>query len=50
MISDEWVANLKSLAVKHPEMFKSESDVFKVIREIKNEPTHFLKNTRDDVA
>nr|DAP02256.1 MAG TPA: hypothetical protein [Caudoviricetes sp.] len=50
VISDEWVANLKSLAVKHPEMFKSESDVFKVIREIKNEPTHFLKNTRDDVA
>ena len=50
VLSDEWVANLKSLAVKHPEMFKSESDVFKVIREIKNEPTHFLKNTRDDVA
>ena len=50
VISDELVANLKSLAVKHPEMFKSESDVFKVIREIKNEPTHFLKNTRDDVA
>ena len=50
VLSDEWVANLKSLALKHPEMFKSESDVFKVIREIKNEPTHFLKNTRDDVA
>ncbi|WP_035142481.1 LPD23 domain-containing protein [Campylobacter concisus] len=50
VLSDEWVANLKSLALKHPEMFKSESDVFKVIREIKNEPTHFLKNTRDNVA
>ena len=50
VLSDEWVANLKSLALKHPEMFKSESDVFKVIREIKNEPTHFLKNTRDDVT
>lgn len=50
VISDEWAANLKSLAVKHPEMFKSEADVFRVIKEIKDNPTHFLENTKDDVA
>ena len=50
ILTDEWAANLKSLAVKHPEMFKSEADVFRVIKEIKNNPTHFLENTKDDVA
>ena len=50
ILTDEWAANLKSLAVKHPEMFKSEADVFRAIKEIKNNPTHFLENTKDDVA
>ncbi|MDL0090025.1 hypothetical protein, partial [Campylobacter gastrosuis] len=50
VLNDEWVANLKSLAIKHPEMFKSEADVFRVIKEIKDNPTHFFKNNRDDMA
>lgn len=50
VLSDEWAANLKSLALKHPEMFKSEADVFRVIKEIKENPTHFFKNNRDDAA
>ena len=50
VLSDEWAANLKSLALKHPEMFKSEADVFRVIKEIKDNPTHFFKNNRDDAA
>lgn len=50
VLSDEWAANLKSLALKHPEMFKSEADVFRVIKEIKDNPTHFFKNNRDDIA
>ena len=49
-LSDEWIANLKSLALKHPEMFRSEADVFRVIKEIKDNPTHFFKNNRDDAA
>ena len=31
-------------------MFKSEADVFRVIKEIKDNPTHFFKNNRDDIA
>ncbi|MPB72136.1 hypothetical protein CFT13S00388_09010 [Campylobacter fetus subsp. testudinum] len=50
VLSDEWSANLTKLAKKHPEMFKSEADVFRVIKEIKDNPTHFFKNDRDDVA
>ena len=50
VLSDEWIANLKSLALKHPEMFRSEADVFRVIKEIKDNPTHFFKNNRDDAA
>ena len=47
VLSDEWIANLKSLALKHPEMFRSEADVFHVIKEIKDNPTHFFKNNND---
>lgn len=47
ILSDEWSANLKSLAVKHPEMFRSEADVFRVIKEIKDNPTHFFKNDNE---
>ncbi|AKT91987.1 PBECR2 nuclease fold domain-containing protein [Campylobacter gracilis] len=50
VLSDEWAANLKSLAVKHPEMFKSEADVFRVIKQIKDNPTHFLENTNENTA
>jgi hypothetical protein len=50
VLSDEWIANLKSLALKHPEMFRSEANVFRVIKEIKDNPTHFFKNNRDDAA
>ena len=50
VLSDEWAANLKTLALKHPEMFRSEADVFRVIKEIKDNPTHFFKNNRDDAA
>lgn len=47
ILTDEWAANLKSLAVKHPEMFKSEADVFRVIKEIKNNPTRFFANNNN---
>lgn len=50
VLSDEWRANLTKLAKKHPEMFRSEADVFRVIKEIKDNPTHFFKNYDDDVA
>ena len=50
VLSDEWAANLKSLAIKHPEMFKSEVDVFRVIKQIKDNPTHFLENTNENTA
>ncbi|WP_096024673.1 hypothetical protein [Campylobacter lanienae] len=50
VISDEWRANLTKLAKKHPEMFRSEADVFRVIKEIKDNPTHFFKNYDDDIS
>ena len=50
ILTDEWAANLKSLAVKHPEMFKSEADVFRVIKEIKNNPTRFFANNNESNA
>ena len=48
--ADEISADLDYLASKHPEMFKKPSDVFKLVREIKNEPTHFFNNYRLDYA
>ena len=50
ILTDEWAANLKSLAVKHPEMFKSEADVFRAIKEIKNNPTRFFANNNEGNA
>ncbi|EAL5834630.1 hypothetical protein DR885_08355 [Campylobacter coli] len=50
ILKDEWVVNLKAMAKKHPEMFKNEADVFKVIKEIKDNPTHFFKNYDDEAA
>ncbi|WP_086237819.1 hypothetical protein [Campylobacter porcelli] len=50
VLSDEWRANLTKLADNHPEMFRSEADVFRVIKEIKDNPTHFFKNYDDDIS
>ena len=43
-------ANFSKLARKHPEMYKSPTQAYKNAMEIKNAPTLFLKNKRDDVA
>ena len=48
--TEEISADLDYLASKHPEMFSKPSDVFRLIREIKNEPTHFFNNNRLDYA
>ncbi len=39
-------AYLKILQEKHPEMFKSEKDVFKFINDVKNNPTHFTQGNK----
>ena len=43
-------ADLTKLAQKHPEMFKKPSEAFKLFLQIKNNPTRFLENNREDVA
>ena len=43
-------ADLYFLAKKHPEMFKKPSDAFKLLKEIKENPTFFYKNNRMDIA
>ena len=48
--TEEISADLDYLASKHPEMFSKPSDVFRLIREIKNEPTHFFNNNRLDYS
>ena len=48
--TEEISADLDYLASKHPEMFSKPSDVFRLLREIKNEPTHFFNNYRLDYA
>lgn len=48
--TEEISADLDYLASKHPEMFTKPSDVFRLIKEIKNEPTHFFNNYRLDYA
>ena len=47
---DEIMADLDFLAQKHPEMFEKPSEVFKLLREIKENPTHFYNNNRLDAA
>ncbi len=47
---DEITADLEYLAAKHPEIFDKPSDVFKLIKEIKENPTHFFTNYRLDYA
>ncbi|MGG7049261.1 MULTISPECIES: PBECR2 nuclease fold domain-containing protein, partial [unclassified Campylobacter] len=48
--SNELTANLFILQQKHPELFKKPSDVYKMLVQIKNNPTHFFKNNRPDMA
>ncbi|EIV1278807.1 hypothetical protein ACP0SJ_02285 [Campylobacter jejuni] len=50
LTNDEIIADLEYLANKHKEMFKKPSDVFKLIKEIKENPTFFYKNNRIDIA
>ncbi|HEH5087038.1 TPA: hypothetical protein SG769_001285 [Campylobacter coli] len=50
LTNDEIIADLEYLANKHKEMFKKASDVFKLIKEIKENPTFFYKNNRMDIA
>jgi hypothetical protein len=47
---DEITADLEYLAAKHPEIFEKPSDVFRLIKEIKENPTHFFTNYRLDYA
>ena len=47
---DEITADLEYLAGKHPEIFNRPSDVFRLIKEIKENPTHFFTNYRLDYA
>ena len=48
--NNELSANLFILQNKHPEYFKKPSDVYRLLKEIKNNPTHFFKNNRPDMA
>ena len=48
--TDEISADLEYLAGKHGEIFDKPSDVFRLIREIKSDPTHFFTNNRLDYA
>ena len=48
--NNELSANLFILQNKHPEFFKKPSDVYRLLKEIKNDPTHFFKNNRPDMA
>ncbi|EAL1770840.1 hypothetical protein FCR66_01545 [Campylobacter jejuni] len=50
LTNDEIIPDLEYLANKHKEMFKKPSDVFKLIKEIKENPTFFYKNNRMDIA
>ena len=47
---NEIQADLHNLALKHPEMFKKPSDVFRLLKDIKENPTHFYKNNRLDAS
>lgn len=48
--NNELSANLFILQNKHPEFFTKPSDVYRLLKEIKNNPTHFFKNNRPDMA
>ncbi|PAF49443.1 hypothetical protein BKH41_01905 [Helicobacter sp. 12S02232-10] len=44
------LADLEKLADKHPEMFDKPSDVFRLIRKVLENPTHFYRNNRLDAS
>ena len=48
--TDEISADLEYLASKHPEIFDKPSDVFRLVKDIKENPTHFFTNNRLDYA
>lgn len=48
--TDEISADLEYLAGKHPEIFDKPSDVFRLVKDIKENPTHFFTNNRLDYA
>lgn len=50
LTTDEISADLEYLASKHPEMFEKPSDVFRLVREIKEHPTYFYNNYRLDAG
>ncbi|CZE49986.1 hypothetical protein [Campylobacter geochelonis] len=50
LTTDEISDDLEYLANKHPEMFSKPSDVFRLIKEIKENPTFFYNNNRLDYA
>ena len=47
--TDTIIADLEQLANTHPDKFKKPSDVFRLIRKIKENPTHFYRNNRLDM-
>ena len=48
--NNELSANLFVLQNKHPELFKKPADVYRLLNEVKNNPTYFFKNNRPDMA
>ena len=48
--TDEISADLEYLSGKHPEIFDKPSDVFRLVKDIKENPTHFFTNNRLDYA
>lgn len=48
--NNELTANLWLLQSKHPELFTKPSEVYKMIIEVKNNPTMFFKNNRPDIS
>lgn len=47
--TDTIIADLENLSKTHPDRFKRPSDVFRLIRTIKENPTHFYRNNRLDM-
>lgn len=47
--TDTIIADLEQLANTHPDRFTKPSDVFRLIRKIKENPTHFYRNNRLDM-
>ena len=50
LTTEEISADLEYLASKHPEMFEKPSDVFRLVKDIKENPEFFYKNNKLDYA